>query len=326
VRLYQRNGVWQVDLRIDGAEVRRSLKTGNKAEATRRAQQLLTANVQAPATRSLYDCLIDWLHLEQRSPQEISTIRRIRELIPDRPIAQLSQPILSKALDGLQEATFNRYLTVIMAAARLSAQTHKTAIPLLKKKKVKETRLRFLSFEEWERLSAALSDDLRPLVEFSLATGLRRSNVLNLRWSEVNLQARTVLVYSDEAKGRKRLVLPLNDWAMEVLDGVRQRDPTWVFASPAGGPYSTPKTGWMSALKRAGIEDFRWHDLRHTWASWAAQSGMPLMVIKELGGWSDIAMVMRYAHLTDSHLRSSANLVKKPNGTHKPRTRKKEGF
>jgi integrase len=59
---------------------------------------------------------------------------------------------------------------------------------------------------------------------------------------------------------------------------------------------------WRSALKRAGIKDFRWHDLRHTWASWHVQSGTPLHVLQELGGWSDYKMVQRYAHLTHEHL------------------------
>lgn len=59
---------------------------------------------------------------------------------------------------------------------------------------------------------------------------------------------------------------------------------------------------WRSALKLAGIKDFRWHDLRHTWASWHVQSGMPLHILQELGGWSDYKMVQRYAHLTQEHL------------------------
>jgi integrase len=59
---------------------------------------------------------------------------------------------------------------------------------------------------------------------------------------------------------------------------------------------------WRQALKRVGIEDFRWHDLRHTWASWHVQAGTPLPVLQELGGWQVLEMVLKYAHLASDHL------------------------
>ena len=64
---------------------------------------------------------------------------------------------------------------------------------------------------------------------------------------------------------------------------------------------------WYKALKKVGIEDFRWHDLRHTWASWHVQNGTPINVLQELGAWENVAMVRHYAHLGDSHLEKYAN-------------------
>ena len=69
---------------------------------------------------------------------------------------------------------------------------------------------------------------------------------------------------------------------------------------------------WRKALVRAGIEDFRWHDLRHTWASWHVQQGTPLYVLQELGGWSDYEMVRRYAHLSAEHLAQYAESLTRP--------------
>ncbi len=70
---------------------------------------------------------------------------------------------------------------------------------------------------------------------------------------------------------------------------------------------------WLdAALKRAGIENFRWHDLRHTWASWHVQSGTPLQVLQELGGWSSCEMVLRYAHLSAAHLADYAERLYRP--------------
>nr|WP_245006500.1 tyrosine-type recombinase/integrase [Methylomonas koyamae] len=66
---------------------------------------------------------------------------------------------------------------------------------------------------------------------------------------------------------------------------------------------------WKKALNRASISEFRWHDLRHTWASWHVQAGTPLNVLQELGGWSDYSMVLRYAHLAPEHLAEYANRI-----------------
>ncbi|MFT5220953.1 MAG: integrase [Planctomycetota bacterium] len=77
-----------------------------------------------------------------------------------------------------------------------------------------------------------------------------------------------------------------------------------------GNPLAKANTkAWRHALVRAGIENFRWHDLRHTWASWHAQNGTPLHILQELGGWSDIRMVQRYAHLAPEHLASYAGNI-----------------
>jgi integrase len=84
-----------------------------------------------------------------------------------------------------------------------------------------------------------------------------------------------------------------------------------VFPTHRGGPQAQISTGWKAALKRANIEpEFRWHDLRHTWASWHVMSGTPLEVLQRLGGWSSLAMVMRYAHLSPDHLAGFANNAK----------------
>ena len=83
---------------------------------------------------------------------------------------------------------------------------------------------------------------------------------------------------------------------------------------------------WNSACKRAGIEDFRFHDLRHTWASWLIQSGVPLSVLQEIGGWENIEMVRRYAHLAPNHLTEHARQIDSifeedvPNMSHKEKS------
>lgn len=85
--------------------------------------------------------------------------------------------------------------------------------------------------------------------------------------------------------------------------GVHDR---WVFTYRGRPLHAASQTAWYSALRRVGLEGFRWHDLRHTWASWHVQAGTPLLALKELGGWASLNMVLRYAHLALDHLAEHA--------------------
>ena len=91
------------------------------------------------------------------------------------------------------------------------------------------------------------------------------------------------------------------------------KDLRFVFVGHDGKPMdhwgTPPRKGWTSACKEADIKDFRWHDLRHTWASWHVQQGTPLYVLKELGGWETLEIVKRYAHLAPEHLKEYAERI-----------------
>jgi integrase len=140
------------------------------------------------------------------------------------------------------------------------------------------------------------------MVRFSLETGLRKANVTGLLWSQVDLGRRCAWVHPDQAKARKAIAVPLSNAAVEVIRGQTGKNLTHVF-SYRGNPIVAPNnSAWEKSLKRAGIEHFRWHDLRHTWASWHVQAGTPLHVLQELGGWESVEMVRRYAHLSSEHL------------------------
>ena len=106
----------------------------------------------------------------------------------------------------------------------------------------------------------------------------------------------------DQAKARKAIAVPLSGAAVIVIREQQGKHPTHVF-SFRGKPVNQVNTkAWKAALTRAGIADFRWHDLRHTWASWHVQAGTPLHVLQELGGWECVEMVRKYAHLSSEHL------------------------
>jgi integrase len=156
--------------------------------------------------------------------------------------------------------------------------------------------------EEADLLLAELPPHLRDMAAFSLESGLRAANVTGLRWSAVDLSRRLAWVHPDEAKARKAIPVPLNGEAVTILQKQigKYRDVVFTFKGQPVVQVST--AAWYRAMNRAGIETFRWHDLRHTWASWHVQSGTPLNVLQELGGWASYSMVQRYAHLAADHL------------------------
>ncbi|MBI1731878.1 MAG: site-specific integrase, partial [Gammaproteobacteria bacterium] len=154
---------------------------------------------------------------------------------------------------------------------------------------------------------AELPEHLAAMVRFSLATGLRQKNVTHLDWSQVDTARRCAWIHADQAKAGKPIAVPLNDEALAVLEKQKGLHDAWVFPYQ-GEPVEQPNNwAWRKALKRAGITNFRWHDLRHTWATWHMQAGTPLFALQELGGWASTEMVRRYAHLSSEHLAKYAD-------------------
>jgi integrase len=152
------------------------------------------------------------------------------------------------------------------------------------------------------------------MARFTLATGLRMSNVTQLKWQDVDLERRCAWVWAKDAKGRRSFSVPLSDAALETLHQENGKHATFVFTYQGRPAGRANNHAWRKALKRAGIEDFRWHDLRHCWATRHVQAGTPLHVLQKLGAWSDYEMVLKYAHLSPDylaeHAEPGANLVK----------------
>ena len=169
-------------------------------------------------------------------------------------------------------------------------------------------RTRFLSLEEIERLLAACEDSISPclrsFVVVALNTGMRRNEILELTRRSVDW-ANRVATLADTKNGEARYVY-LNDAALEALRSLPPRlDTTRLFPI---GPNQTTML-FHRAVKRAGIEDFRLHDLRHTFASYQAMSGVAARGLQSLLGHKDPRMTMRYSHLSEAYLRAAVNGV-----------------
>lgn len=178
--------------------------------------------------------------------------------------------------------TANRFLALIRAVLRKAALEWEwiDKVPKIRLYKEAKRRIRWLTPEQVQRLLGELPTHQRELVVFALATGLRQSNVLGLEWSQIDLDRQVAWIHPDQAKARRAIHVPLNSVAMDVLTRQIGKHPVRVFTYK-GRPIAWANTRqWREALKCAEIEDFRWHDLRHAWASWLAQRGTPLNALQ----------------------------------------------
>ena len=209
---------------------------------------------------------------------------------------------------GRKTPTIRRYLATLSSLfsfAERSGWIIQNPILHLDKRAIPEAqpRTRFLSRDEYRRLLAASSSHLRPLIEMAVETGMRLEELLSLKWEQVDLERREVRLVLTKSK-RPRMV-PLSDKAVAVLvAGTRDRRASpYVFINSATGErYRTIQRAFRTVCRRAGLEDLRFHDLRHTFASWAVQSGVDLYPLSRILGHSTLQMTTRYAHLSTSHL------------------------
>jgi len=179
-------------------------------------------------------------------------------------------------------------------------------------------RVRFLSEEERPRLLDACQDSacdyLYPIVIIALSTGARYSEILHLRWRDIDLERGVARL--EKTKNQERRALPLTHLALEQVKLLRSaleeapEPKAFVFARADGKAPMEIRKHWYAAVEKAGIEDFRFHDLRHSAASYLAMNGATLAEIAEVLGHKTLQMVKRYAHLSDQH---TAKVVERMN-------------
>ncbi|MFV9667903.1 tyrosine-type recombinase/integrase [Pantoea sp. KXB25] len=225
---------------------------------------------------------------------------------------------------AVSTSTKAKHLSLMKALMRAAEREWKwiEKSPVIKVPQERNKRVRWLEPAEAKRLIDECPQPLKSTVEFALATGLRRSNIVDLKWQQIDLQRKVAWIYPEESKSGRAIGVALNEMAEAVLRRQIGRHHNWVFVHTESVKRNDgtttasvrkmrvdSNTAWRAALKRAGIEDFRFHDLRHTWASWLIQAGVPLSALQEMGGWESIEMVQRYAHLAPNHLTEHARQI-----------------
>jgi integrase len=219
-------------------------------------------------------------------------------------------------------ATINRLVATLKHMFTKAVEWEMVEEEVLKKvRKVKmlpenNRRLRYLSVEECQRLIDNCRGSARSMVIMALNTGMRRGEIFSLTWDQVDLKHGFILL--DRTKNGERREIPINDMLRQMLQALPRRiDGGRVFSNPeTGESYQTLSSVFIRACRLAGITDFRFHDLRHTFASHLVMAGVDITTVKELLSHKTLAMTLRYAHLAPSHKVKALEILNKTlNGT-----------
>ena len=215
---------------------------------------------------------------------------------------------------GLSNATINRELACLKRMYSLAIKWHAKKNPVKDVEFLNEPpgRTRFLNKEEANWLLECCTEHLKPIVMVALNTGMRLGEILALTWDRVYI-AHVIDPYIEllKTKNKQPRFVPLNDDTVERLKEQKRRNNVseYVFLSNHTKPLKSVRTAFQLALKKAGILDFRFHDLRHTFASHFVMNGGDLLTLKEILGHSSMKMVERYIHLAAAHKRRQINNI-----------------
>lgn len=331
--LYKRKNVWWFSVMHNGRRIQETLGTENKKLAERFYAKVVTDLQEGrwfdnqTKKRLLKDMV-------ERFDKEYSEVKDYYQKARDKSIFKniisflgedctleaVEQRIggyeLHRRAQGAKPGTILKELGLLRRMFNVARKQWKWKIdnPVseIELPKVNNGRIRYLSRKEYEGLFNAFTatEDqwLKPFVIIALETGLRLTNLCNLLWSEVNLFNRMIIIKAEKMKNRDYFGTPLTELAVTTLNELqRVRSLTdHVFHDNGENLYDRKvQRAFKMVLKAAEIEDFHFHDLRHTFASLHVQSGTNLYVLQKLLGHKDTRMTQRYAHLSADYLRDA---------------------
>ncbi len=240
--------------------------------------------------------------------------KTLRQVLPE----DVARYVAKRREAGKAPATINRELAFLRRLFNVAIENQKADTNPVKPKlffKENNQRVRFLSPEEEARLREAVGETDWTLVAVALHTGLRRSEQFHLRWQHVDFGNRIITIPRSKSGETRRV--PMNDTVRGLLGTLPSRlKSAWVFPSETG---ETPLDAqnfvnrvFTKALRKAGIEDFSWHCLRHTFASRLVMAHVDLRTVQELLGHKTLAMTLRYSHLSPAHQLDAVQCLNPP--------------
>ncbi len=332
--LYKRGSFWWMRFSFQGKQIRRSTETSDKKLAERIYHKVLGELAQgdwlerSPGEEKTLSELFEKYLTEHSKPNksEKSWIRdkgmmaRILKEFGDVTLVEVSARQISeykarRRTEGASAATVNKELSFLRHVFEMAVVwewIESNPAARIPREKVKNRMERWLTQDEEERLLNACPEWLRDMVIFSLNTGFRQNEMLSLTWNQIDLNRKVILFWEQKNNGRD--TVPINDATVELLKKIRKirsLSSTHVFLTSAGTSFIARNLvrSFSITLEKAGIENFRWHDLRHTFATRLIHAGVDLYTVQRLGRWRSLSMVMRYAHHSVESLRTGMEAV-----------------
>lgn len=312
---------WWIDATLpDGQRIRGSTKTEDRQQAEAylaklRHEAFQTTYLGVKPKRTWQEAVVRYLAVKVNL-RSIEDVRRICRMLDPYlgklTLDQINGDVIWSIVQGElgrgnKPATVNRYLATVRSLFRMARDEWQwiDSFPKVRMLGGEVERDRWLTREVAGKLIAVCPGHLAALVRFALATGCRAREITGLEWERVDLDRQTA--WLNQTKNGTPRGVPLNRDAMDVLRAEQGKHPRYCFTFK-GGPirWGVSNSAWLTALRKAEIQDFRFHDLRHTWASWHRQAGTSCDELKDLGGWKSRQMVDRYAKFATEQLTEAA--------------------
>lgn len=315
---------WWVRFQLNGREVRRSSGTEDRKKAIE-----FESVVRGSAWRQdklgerppylWADARARWLrdtHKKTKVKDE-EILNWFDEQLAGQPVQDITREVIEelRALraEESSKATADRYMALLRAVLRKCVDDWQvlSSAPKVPMYRPPAPEPRWLTRPQFEKLCKQLPEHLELAARFSVATGLRMRSMTALTWDRISLKDKRLWIPGDQMKGASAHGIPLSKDALVQLRKLKKLNPKGERVFQWNGqPIEDCNTlAFQKAVKAAELEPFRWHDLRHTFASWAVQGGVALQELMQLGGWKSYSMVLRYSHLGPDHLAAAAEKI-----------------
>ena len=352
--LYKRDSVWWMSFTHNGKQIRRSTETEDKKLAIRIFDKLKGEIAEGKWFEKLPGEDYTFGDLMKKYMEEYSAVNKAassnkrdkslaahllktfgNSYLHDINPAMVSNYKVQRRSEGASPRTINYELTTMSHAFNIAIREwewiNDNPIKKVKKERVNNAVERWLSMEEEKLLLNASAKWLKEIIVFAINTGLRQSEIINLKWSQVDMERRTITIY--EQKNRCIDTLPLNETAIDVLrerKRLQRNEIDNVFYNQSFKPihFRNLIRSYDNAIEKAGINDLRFHDLRHTFATRLIQCGVGRYEVQKLGRWKSVSMVQRYAHHYPESLRAAIEVmddITKPFITNLSQSQKNKG-
>jgi integrase len=321
--VYKRKNKFWIAYYSDGALVREAISldrdTAEKVLKTRQAD-VIRKRFRLPRTEKLgFEAMarqyLEWSKINKKSwLRDVDSLKNLVPFFKDLRLSDIKPLLIEQYKEKRKKtvriskvrkietkpanATINRELALLKHLFSLAIKwDYVDSNPVKGVKFLKENmKERILTPDEIQALLEEANDNLRPIIMTALCTGMRMGEILSLKWSNVNLRAGFLQV--EHSKNGKMRKIPISSALTETLNNVNKGNGEYVFMN-RGKPIKSMQEAWENALKRGGIKNCRFHDLRHTFATYALYNGADLVSIRDILGHSDIRMTARYAHSSE---------------------------